>query len=80
MRYYGKKKGDECEACGSKFELTMDHDHSCCPRVKGKGSYACGKCTRGTLCRDCNLALGLLQDSPARLKKLIKYLKKYGAE
>jgi hypothetical protein len=42
-------------------DLHVDHDH-------GTGRY------RGVLCRDCNLALGLLKDSPARMEKLARYV------
>jgi hypothetical protein len=59
-----KSKG-RCEVCGTappmRRDLHVDHDH-------GTGRY------RGVLCRDCNLALGLLKDSPARMEKLARYV------
>jgi hypothetical protein len=51
--------------------LTVDHDHSCCPKSK-----SCGKCIRGLLCSSCNVALGRLKDNVQTLKRLIKYLNK----
>lgn len=61
-----------CAACGESVEerLHVDHDHSCC-----NGSTTCGKCTRGLLCRKCNLALGLLDDNLERISALFDYLK-----
>ena len=47
----------------------VDHDHACCPGVK-----SCGKCVRGLICVNCNLALGHLGDSLERLDALSKYL------
>ena len=55
---YGKilenQKG-VCALCGQlpgKKSLRVDHDHSCCP-----GEKTCGKCIRGLLCANCNLAM-----------------------
>jgi hypothetical protein len=50
-------------------KLCIDHDHSCCP---GVGS--CGKCIRGLICFKCNVALGMVKDSPDTLKKMLDYL------
>lgn len=55
------------------FELSVDHDHKCCP-----DRNSCGKCVRGLLCNRCNRALGLLGDSVEILKKMIAYLQSYG--
>ncbi len=69
----------ECALCGSPYRrLVIDHDHSCCP-----GERACGKCFRGMLCRACNVALGMFQESPVLLRKAARYLedfrqKRYG--
>ena len=73
-----KEQGGVCAICrrpetksrhGKVFPLSVDHDRSCCP---GLGS--CGKCVRGLLCSDCNLALGKLQDDPGRALAIVSYL------
>lgn len=51
--------------------LVVDHDHACCPR----GPRSCGKCFRGLICRDCNLAAGMLRDDPVRTQALAEYLR-----
>lgn len=48
----------------------------------GNGKWHLDHChttgqVRAFLCAPCNLALGLVQDDPARLAQLIAYLKKY---
>lgn len=50
---------------GILMRLQVDHDHT-----TGK--------IRGLLCRECNMSLGLLQDSVERLKGLIYYLERGG--
>jgi hypothetical protein len=63
-------QGGGCAACGKppagKHGLYVDHDHSCCPGLKG-----CRNCVRGLLCAGCNSALGRLDDDPS---KLVRYL------
>ena len=49
--------------------LVVDHDHGCCP-----GKKTCGKCLRGLLCHECNMALGKVRDSKQLLHKAIGYL------
>lgn len=51
----------ECAVCGTEGKLHVDHDHT-----TGK--------VRGLLCHGCNLALGLVKDSPERLRKLADYI------
>ena len=63
------KYNGKCHSCKDRDAINIDHDHSCC-----SGSYSCGKCVRGVLCSQCNTALGLLQDSPQKIKNLIKYI------
>ena len=58
-----------CEVCGSKENLHIDHDHRCCT-----GRYTCGQCLRGVLCRNHNVALGILHDSVDELMALVAYL------
>lgn len=60
----------ECAACGSTSNLTIDHDHSCCP-----ASRSCGRCVRGYLCHECNTAEGLLKTS-GRARMLAVYMEK----
>ena len=55
-------QGGACAICGEVTELFTDH------------SYRTGK-TRGLLCRQCNTALGMLKDSPTRLRKALVYLR-----
>lgn len=61
---------EKCEVCNrdktnSTKGLHYDHDHK-------TGNF------RGWLCFKCNVALGMTGDDVEILKKLIKYLKKYG--
>lgn len=59
-----------CVMCGETEVLSIDHDHSCCPRT---GS--CGKCNRGVLCRACNLKAGWLEGlKPGELERLQEYI------
>lgn len=53
-----------CEVCGSNARINIDHCHS-------------SNAVRGSLCRDCNLALGHFRDSPELLHQAILYLKKF---
>jgi len=53
-----------CEGiCKNHDRLSVDHDHT-----TGE--------VRGLLCGKCNMALGLLQDSPTILQRAMEYLKK----
>jgi hypothetical protein len=59
-----------CELCGTgDRRLVIDHDHACCPQGK-----ACGRCFRGMLCQPCNVALGMLQESPDLLRRAAEYI------
>lgn len=51
------------------MRLAVDHDHACCP-----GHYSCGKCVRGLLCQDCNIAAGKLRDDPDVMLALAFYV------
>lgn len=64
-----KKYDGKCHACKKRNATSIDHDHKCC-----EGIRSCGKCVRGILCRNCNISLGLMQDSKEQIKKLIEYL------
>ena len=62
-----------CESCGDETALVTDHVHGHHPR----SSTMCDECIRGRLCQPCNLALGALRDSPARLEALLEYAVKH---
>lgn len=59
------EQGNACAGCRSEFSLTatprIDHAH-------GDGHV------RGLLCHQCNVAIGLLKDDPARLRRLADYI------
>ena len=52
-----------CEVCGATGQIHVDHDH-----LTGR--------VRGGLCRNCNIALGHVQESVTTLRNLIKYLER----
>ena len=54
----------ECEVCGSSRRIVFDHSH--------KTSKF-----RGWLCNACNVALGLVEDNPEKLRLLADYLEKH---
>ena len=60
------EQDNRCAICACEFseenKPRVDHDHD-----TGK--------VRGALCRNCNVALGLLQDSPERVEKALTYLR-----
>ena len=64
-------QGKACAICSSTSDLVVDHDHLCCT-----SSRTCGQCVRGILCRKCNAALGLFNDSAEALSRAIAYLNK----
>lgn len=72
-------QGQACAVCRrsktdeDKRSFHIDHSHSCCP-----GPRSCGECVRAILCHGCNVALGLVQDSPHRLRALADYLESHG--
>ena len=51
----------KCEVCGSRRRIVYDHSHH-------TGQF------RGWLCNACNVALGLLEDNPIKLRLLSDYL------
>jgi hypothetical protein len=72
MRKYGitvedyefiyKEQEGKCKGCGRFFDkLSVDHDHNTNE-------------IRGLLCRNCNMALGLLYDNKETLLNLLAYL------
>lgn len=60
-----------CALCQrpSKNKLQIDHDHNCC-----SGKRCCGKCIRGLLCSNCNIALANLKDNPITTWTAFLYL------
>ena len=63
-------QGNKCACCpatkagGKHNQWNVDHDH-----VTGV--------VRGLLCKDCNIVLGLVEDSPEHLQRLIAYIAKH---
>lgn len=57
---------------GAWRELSVDHDHRCCPAGGG-----CAKCFRGLLCDKCNQLLGLADDSVGTLLSAVAYLRQW---
>jgi len=59
----GYPRPENCEICGTRTRraLCYDHDHT-------HGTF------RGWICHNCNVALGLMDDSVERLQLLIDYL------
>lgn len=55
----------ECEICGNRSKLTIDHDHQ-------TGAV------RGRLCNSCNLTLGKAGDSVEGLMRFVRYLQRNG--
>lgn len=66
------KQDNRCLICHTYFKNTkfvIDHDHNCCP-----GTFSCGNCIRGLLCRTCNLGLGMFKDNIILLLSAAEYL------
>jgi len=57
-----RKQGGRCAICRREGRLQIDHDHR-----TGR--------VRGLLCRECNVALGLLRDSLESLRAAVRYLR-----
>ena len=57
-----------CESCGKEFKTSKDkhQDHN----------HDTGE-VRKVLCRSCNQAFGLLEESPERIQRLLEYAKLY---
>ena len=56
-----RRQNDECAVCHKVVALHVDHDH-----VTNR--------VRGLLCLKCNMALGLLADSPETIQSLLTYV------
>lgn len=72
------KQDGKCGRCKQQNKkLQVDHDHSCCPYVFGKGNYnqrTCGNCIRGLLCGPCNLLVGKFETNKLSIEA---YLNEY---
>ena len=70
LRLMIERQGSVCAACKNPADRwVVDHDHACCP-----GRRTCGRCIRGAICSHCNMAMGLAQDDPQRLRAMADYL------
>lgn len=74
------EQGGRCAICNipsseCRLPLAVDHDHSCCLSRGGK-RRTCGNCVRGLICENCNRAIGLMHDSPERLRRAAEYLQR----
>lgn len=66
------EQGEACALCHQPqgdARLFIDHDHACCP-----GTFSCGRCVRGLLCRSCNTGLGTFRDDPGALMRAAAYI------
>lgn len=59
-----------CQQSITSKTATVDHDHECC-----SGTWSCGECVRGLLCRACNSGLGHLRDDLATVEAAARYLR-----
>lgn len=55
---------------GNVLDLSVDHDHTCCPDK----ARSCGKCIRGLICGNCNKGLGSFFDDITVMEAAIAYL------
>jgi hypothetical protein len=55
--------------------VCVDHNRKCCNSPR-----SCGKCFRGLIHRNCNLALGYAQDNPAILLAAVDYIERWRAQ
>ncbi len=53
-----------CEICGSSQDMVVDHCHE-------------SGAVRGSLCRNCNVGIGMLGDSPDRVASAAAYLARF---
>lgn len=57
------------KVCAKWPNLSVDHDHRCCP-----GPKSCGKCVRGLICDACNNGLGRFKEDISVLESAVSYL------
>lgn len=66
-------QGGKCCLCNAE-DRRLDWDHAHLDGYENFAPEAKRKCFRGFLCHLCNKALGLVQDDPARLRRMASYL------
>jgi hypothetical protein len=57
-----------CYLCGEPMDpvrVRIDHDHTCCP-----ANSSCRTCRRGLAHHRCNIAIGMADDDPERLRHM----------
>ena len=58
----------KCYLCGEPMDpdrVRIDHDHECCPP-----NQSCRICRRGLVHHRCNIAIGMADDDPRRLRRM----------
>jgi len=70
----GQPETSVSKRTGKTYPLAVDHDRSCCP-----GPASCGKCLRGLIRRNLNVALGMFGDDPDLLRAAADYIEKHRA-
>jgi hypothetical protein len=80
------QQGSRCAICTADLvddarSWHVDHDHSCCPNTSGdrgrNRKRGCGLCIRGILCANCNVGIGMFNDSPVALRAAAAYLERF---
>jgi hypothetical protein len=62
------KQDGRCYLCGHEMaaaDARVDHDHSCCPKER-----SCSVCWRGLAHNQCNMAIGIADESPDQLRRM----------
>lgn len=57
-------------ANGTVWNLTIDHDHTCCPQA----ARSCGRCVRWLVCNRCNVLLAQANDDSELLRSIARAL------
>ncbi len=71
----GQPETSVSKRTGRAYPLAIDHDRSCCP-----GDRSCGKCLRGLIRRNLNVALGMFGDDPDLLEAAAAYIRRHHAK